>query len=122
MATRKYRCFRECFAYNKRFKKGEFFPPLWLENGYKPQDEYFVLAEDYDDAIRTVVKQGRQIVSAGDDPRPTAVLVEELKKYMEVPKDWNRKRIWMALVSRDNAEAKTEPRRGPGRPAAPKEA
>lgn len=117
MATQKYRCYRECYAYNKRFKKGDQFPILWLEKGYKPQPEYFIMAEDYEDKIRELSKQKAAIFSAADDPRPTAVLIAELKKVgLEVPKDWNRKRIWMALKQRENAEAKTEPR-GPGRPA-----
>lgn len=114
----KYRCLKECFSYNKRFKRGEYFPIAWLENKYEPPKEYFVLAEDYDDAVRAMERSSRQIFSAGDDPRPTVELVAELKRFMEVPKDWNRKRIWMALKSRENAEAKTEPRK-PGRP--PKE-
>ena len=116
MATKKYRCFKECFAYNKRFKKGELFPVLWLDNGYVPQEEYFVPDAEYDDFIRTNAKASKVVYSAADDPRPTALLIEELARFMEVPKDWNRKRIWMALAQRKMAEAKTEPRRV-GRPA-----
>ncbi len=117
MATKKFRCFKECFAYNKRFKKGEFFPVLWLDSGYVPQPEYFIAAEDYEDFMRTQVKASRTIYSAADDPRTTAMLVEGLSKFMgDIPKDWNRKRIWAALKQRENAEVRTE-KRGPGRPA-----
>ena len=115
MAKQEYRCFRECFAFNKRFKKGTMFPMTWIDAGYTPPAEYFVVAEDYADLIRTKSAESRQIFSAADDPRSSDELVKELAKYMEVPKDWNRKRIWMALKQRDMAVEKTEPRR-PGRP------
>ena len=118
MATKKYRCFKECFAYNKRFKAGEMFPLLWIDNGYTPPVEYFVPDDEYDDFIRTKGNAVRTVYSAADDPRPTALLIEALARFMEIPKDWNRKRIWMALKQREMAELKTEPRR-PGRP--PKE-
>jgi hypothetical protein len=118
MATKKYRCYRECFTYNKRFKKGEYFPVLWIEHGYAPNEEYFVPEEDYEDFIRAKARELKTVYSAADDPRSSEALVADLKKYMEVPKDWTRKRVWLALKQREMAEAKTEPTpRRPGRPA-----
>ena len=122
MATQEYRCYKECFAYNKRFKQGTFFPVTWIDAGYKPPPEYFVAAEDYADTIRMKVKEGKEIQCAADDPRSSDQLVKDLAKYMEVPKDWNRKRIWMALKQREMAESHTEPGpRKPGRPAVNKD-
>ena len=117
-----YRCFRECFAFNKRFKIGAVFPPVWLDNGYLPPTEYFVPAEDYDQVIRQKAKEHRSVQSAVDDPRSSEQLIKDLAKYMTVPSDWNRKRIWMALKQREMAESHTEPGpRKPGRPAINKE-
>lgn len=122
MATQEYRCFKECFAFNKRFKKGAMFPLTWIDAGYKPPPEYFVMAQDYADVVRTKSMESRQIFSAADDPRTSAELVKELARFMEVPKDWNRKRIWMALKQREMAESKTDTGvRKPGRPAMNKE-
>jgi hypothetical protein len=122
MAAQHYRCIKECFAYNKRFKKGQEFPMAWIDNGYTPPEKWFVRAEDYDDTIRRNDPVGK-IVSAAYDPRPTAVLIESLSKYMgDIPKTWNRKHIWMELNRRESAESKTDPGpRKPGRPANPKE-
>jgi hypothetical protein len=118
MAKPKYRCFLKCFAYNKLFKQGDYFPAVWIEKGYVPQPEYFVLEQDYEDAITTKVAESRIIYSAAEDPRPTKVLIEDLAKFMEVPKDWDRKRIWKTLKQREMAIAHTEPQpRKPGRPA-----
>lgn len=119
----KYRCYRECFAYNKHFKKGDFFPQTWLEAKYVPQPEYFVNASDYEDKVSEQKKESRQIYSAADDPRTSAQLLAELEKVMgSVPKDWSRKKIWMELTRRQLAESKTEPGRKPGRPAMQREA
>lgn len=109
----KYRCYRECFAYNKHFKRGDWFPQEWIKAKYEPQPEYFVKENEYEDKIDDH-KKSRTVYSAADDPRPTADLVEELKKIgLEIPKDWTRQRIWMALKQREMAEAHTEqPRRG----------
>lgn len=114
MAKTKYRCWRECFAYNKHFKRGDYFPALWLESGYNPMPEYFVAEGDYEDKVNDHMKAGRTIYSAADDPRPTAELVAELKKIgLDVPAEWNRKRIWMLLKEREMATAHTEqPKRG----------
>lgn len=122
MAT-KYRCYRECFAYNKHFKKGDFFPPQWVEAKYIPQPEYFVNANDYEDKVFEQKKESRQIYSAADDPRTSEQLTAELEKVMgAVPKDWPRKKIWMELRRREMADSKTEhgPRK-PGRPPLSKE-
>ena len=121
MAVQEYKCFKECFAFNKRFKKGAIFPPTWVDNGYKPPEEYFVKSEDYADVIRTKSRESKQVNSAVDDPRTSEQLIKELSRFMEVPQDWNRKRIWMALKQREMAEFKTEPIRKAGRPANPKE-
>lgn len=116
MAT-KYRCYKECFAYNKHFKKGEMFPQTWLEAKYIPQPEYFVLADEYEDKVAEITKTERIIYSAADDPRSSVQLVEDLKARMgDIPKDWNRKRVWSELRRRELADSKTEPRK-PGRPA-----
>jgi hypothetical protein len=109
MARQKYKCVTKCFAYNKLFKKGEMFPVAWMDSGYTPPPEYFCKAEDYEDAIKEVEVKSRIIYSAAEDPRPTAQLIEELARFMDVPKDWNRKRIWMALKQREMAEEHTEP-------------
>lgn len=109
MAKQKYRCVVKCFAYNKLFKKGEMFPMDWISNGYTPQPEYFCRAEDYEDMATEMEVKARVIYSAAEDPRPTAQLIDDLARFMEVPKDWNRKRIWMALKQREMAEAHTEP-------------
>jgi hypothetical protein len=123
MATQHYRAIRECFAYNKRFKKGAEFPLVWLDAGYIPPPQWFVKSEDYDDVVRKDEPVGK-IVSAAEDPRSSKQLVEDLEKYMTpVPKDWNRKRIWMELKRREMAESKTDTGvRKPGRPAMAKEA
>lgn len=118
MAT-KYRCYKKCFAYNKLFKKGEMFPQAWLEAKYIPPPEYFVLADEYEDKVSEADKNERIIHSAADDPRPSVELVKELTARMgDIPKDWNRKRVWSELRRRELADSKTEPRK-PGRP--PKE-
>jgi hypothetical protein len=119
MATKKYRCFKQCFAFNKRFKVGEMFPVLWLDSGYTPPEEYFVPEDEYEDFMRVKANELKTVYSCSDDPRTNNVLIAELKRFMEVPKDWSRKKIWMALKQREMAESKTEPRK-PGRP--PKEA
>ena len=122
MAAKRYRCIKECFAYNKRFKKGAEFPMNWIDNGYTPPEKWFVLAEDYDDACRKNEPVGK-IVSAAQDPRTSQALIDALSKYMgDIPKNWNRKQIWMELIRRENAESKTDPGpRKPGRPATAKE-
>lgn len=122
MATQKWRCIKECFKYNKRFKKGQEFPLAWIDNGYAPPEDCFVKEEDYEDVVRKKDPVGK-IVSAAYDPRPTALLIELLSKYMgDIPKTWNRKQIWMELIRRESAESKTEPGpRKPGRPALNKE-
>jgi hypothetical protein len=114
----KYRCYRECFAYKKHFKKGDWFPAEWIKAKYPPQPEYFVLESEYEDKVYEQQKEKRTVYSAADDTRSSAVLIEELSRFMEVPKDWNRKRIWMELKRREMAESKTDtgPRK-PGRPA-----
>ena len=120
MPTLKFRCIKECFEQNKRFKIGAEYPPAWVDAGLMPTLPHcFVRAEDYDDAIRNKQTQNQgKITSAGSDPRPTAVLIEELSKYLgKIPATWNRSRIWMELKTRELAESKTEPeRRKPGRP------
>jgi hypothetical protein len=124
MATQRWRCIKKagCFAYNKRFKLGQEFPLEWIDNGYAPPHDWFVKAEDYDDAIRKNEFVGR-IVSAGSDPRTTAVLIDALSKYMgDIPKTWNRAQIWRTLIARELAESKTDTgTRKPGRPANQKE-
>lgn len=131
MATQRWRCIKKagCFAYNKRFKLGQEFPLEWIDNGYEPPQDWFVRAEDYEDAIRKNEFVGK-IVSAGSDPRPTVVLIEELHKYMgDVPKTWNRAQIWRTLIAREIAGAKSHPAesntvpgpRKPGRPAIQKD-
>ena len=122
MAVQHYRCVKECFAYNKRFKKGQEFPMAWIDNGYTPPEKWFVRSEDYDDFVRKADPVGK-IVSAGYDKRSSAELIEALSKYMgEIPKTWNRRQIWMELHRREAAESKTEPGpRKPGRPALNKE-
>lgn len=119
MAKPKYKCFLKCFAYNKLFKVGDKFPDIWIEQGYEPQPEYFCLERDYEDAIATKAVKSRIIYSAAEDPRPTKKLIDDLSRFMEVPKDWDRKRIWKTLRQREMAEAHTEPQtvRKPGRPA-----
>lgn len=122
MPTLRFRCIKECFEQNKRFKVGAEYPPAWVDAGLMPTLPHcFVKAEDYDDAIRNKQSQNQgKIVSAGSDPRPTAVLIEELTKYLgKIPSNWNRSRIWMELKTRELAESKTEPgKRKPGRPPA----
>jgi pectin methylesterase-like acyl-CoA thioesterase len=90
----------------------------WLDAGYKPPEQWFVKAEDYEDTIRVNNPVGK-ITSAGEDPRPTKVLIESLSKYMgEIPANWNRAKIWGALIAREMAESRSEPGpRKPGRPA-----
>lgn len=121
MAKAKFRCYRECFAYNKHFKAGDWFPQAWVDAKYAPQPEYFVPEGDYEEKMDEVKKVGRTKYSAADDPRPTADLIADLKKMgLEVPRDWNRQRIWSTLKQREMAEAHTEPTaRKQGRP--PKE-
>jgi hypothetical protein len=120
--AKKYRCYKECFAYNKRFKKGAYFPMEWIESKYTPPPEYFIEADEYEDKTRELVKVAHQVFSAADDPRTSGQLKADLSRFMEVPEDWNRKRIWMALKQREMAESKTDPGpRKPGRPANTKE-
>lgn len=91
---------------------------LWLDSGYKPPEQWFVRSEDYEDTIRKNDPVGK-ITSAGMDPRPTKTLIEELGKRMgDIPKTWNRAKIWGELVARELAESRSEPgARKPGRPA-----
>jgi hypothetical protein len=118
MATQRFKCIKECFCYNKRFKKGAEFPMAWLDNGYTPPPAWFVPEQDYADVIRKN-QFPEKITSAGSDPRPTAVLIDALHKYMgDVPKTWKRSQIWGALIARESAEARSETnKKGPGRPA-----
>jgi hypothetical protein len=121
MPTLKFRCIKECFEQNKRFKVGAEYPPAWVDAGLMPTLPHcFVKAEDYEDTLRQKKESFGKITSAGSDPRPTAILIEELTKYLgKIPATWNRSRIWRELITREMAESKTEPeKRKPGRPPA----
>lgn len=100
-------CHRECFVYNKRFKKGDEFPEKWLLEGYLPNNHF--APEEEAKRMISASETNRPVQCAGDDPRSTKDIKSALLRYMKsVPEKWSRKELWNELRRHEMADAKTE--------------
>lgn len=106
MAKKEYVCIKECFVYNKRFKKGAKFPETWLKEGYLP-NQFFLPEDEAKEYIREHDGH-RPVQCAGDDPRSTEEIKKTLFKFMKsFPEKWGRKEMWSALRKYEQGEAQT---------------